>query len=76
MRMRPSTTIAPWPGGSTFTGFRSSSRSSGTDLDERGDALDDVERARRDRPAGCAAVAVEERRRAQLADHLGGVDVA
>jgi hypothetical protein len=28
-RMRPSTTMAPCPGGSTFTGLRSSSRSSG-----------------------------------------------
>ncbi len=44
MRMRPSTTTAPFPGASTFTGWHSS-------------------------------IAVEQRGRAQLADHLGGVDV-
>src|SRR5438128_874355 len=73
MRMRPSTTTAPFPGASTFTGLRSSSRSSGT-TSTSAETLDDggegvlVSR-------GHSSIAVEQRGRAQLADHLGGVDV-
>ena len=74
-RMRPSITMAPWPGGRTFTGLRSSSRSSGT-LSTRAETRR-ITAISASRSAGRGpAIAIEETAGTQSGEHVCGIDVA